>query len=91
MAAGVTLERLGKLTDPNLPLIRIMPNLNAQILKSTTAICTNDNVSAELIATTKEITNSFGSTFDIPEKDFDTFTALAGSSPTHLPIYRSSC
>ena len=25
MAAGVTLERLGKLTDPNLPLIRIMP------------------------------------------------------------------
>lgn len=29
MAAGVTLERLGKLTDPNLPLIRIMPNLNA--------------------------------------------------------------
>ena len=27
MAAGVTLERLGKLTDPNLPLIRIMISL----------------------------------------------------------------
>lgn len=35
MAAGVTLERLASLTSPDLPLIRIMPNLNAQILKST--------------------------------------------------------
>ncbi len=87
MAAGVTLERLGNLTDPNLPLIRIMPNLNAQILKSTTAICTNDKVSAELLATAKEITDSFGSTFDIPEKDFDTFTALAGSSPAYIYLF----
>ena len=36
MAAGVTLKRLASLTSPDLPLIRIMPNLNAQILKSTT-------------------------------------------------------
>ena len=34
MAAGVTLERLASLTSPDLPLIRIMPNLNAQILKT---------------------------------------------------------
>ena len=45
-----------------------MPNLNAQILKSTTAICTNDKVSAELLSTAKEITDSFGSTFDILKK-----------------------
>lgn len=87
MAAGVTLERLASLTSPDLPLIRIMPNLNAQILKSTTAICTNDKVSAELLATAKEITDSFGSTFEIAEKDFDTFTALAGSSPAYIALF----
>lgn len=53
MAAGMTLERLANLTSPELPLIRIMPNLNAQILKSTTAICTNENVSALTIDNSK--------------------------------------
>ena len=87
MAAGMTLERLANLTSPELPLIRIMPNLNAQILKSTTAICTNENVSAQLLTTAKEITDSFGSTFEIAEKDFDTFTALAGSSPAYIALF----
>lgn len=87
MAAGVTLERLGKLTSPELPLIRIMPNINAQILKSTTAICINEHVSEELLTSAKEITDSFGTTFDIPEKDFDTFTALAGSSPAYIYLF----
>ena len=69
MAAGVTLERLASLTSADLPLIRIMPNLNAQILKSTTGLCTNDKVS------------------ELAEKDFDTFTALAGSSPAYIALF----
>ncbi|MBM7643553.1 pyrroline-5-carboxylate reductase [Streptococcus loxodontisalivarius] len=87
MAAGVTLERLASLTNSDLPLIRIMPNLNAQILKSSTAICANDKVSDELFATAKSITDSFGSSFPIAEKDFDTFTALAGSSPAYIYLF----
>ena len=31
-----------------------MPNLNAQILKSTTGLCTNDKVSEDLLAVAKE-------------------------------------
>lgn len=87
MAAGTSTERLAELTDSSLPIIRIMPNLNAQILKSTTAICRNENVSDELFEIAKTITNSFGATFDIAEKDFDTFTALAGSSPAYIALF----
>lgn len=87
MAAGVTLERLAELTSPELPLMRIMPNLNAQILKSTTGLCTNDKVSGELLTLAKEITDSFGTTVELPEKDFDTFTALAGSSPAYIALF----
>ena len=87
MAAGVTLERLASLTSPDLPLIRIMPNLNAQILKSTTGLCTNDKVSEDLLAVAKEITDSFGTTVELAEKDFDTFTALAGSSPAYISLF----
>lgn len=87
MAAGVTLERLASLTSPDLPLIRIMPNLNAQILKSTTGLCTNDKVSEDLLAVAKEITDSFGTTVELAEKDFDPFTALAGSSPAYISLF----
>ncbi|WP_161980416.1 pyrroline-5-carboxylate reductase [Streptococcus sp. S784/96/1] len=87
MAAGITLDRLGQLTNPELPLIRIMPNINAQLLASTTAISTNDKVTPDLLDLTKEICNSFGTTFEIAEKDFDTFTALAGSSPAYIALF----
>lgn len=87
MAAGVPLERLANLTNPKLPLIRIMPNLNAQILKSSTAICFNQEVSDDQKVIAKAITDSFGTTFDMDEKDFDTFTALAGSSPAYIYLF----
>src|SRR5699024_8869500 len=57
ITAGVTFERLGKLTSPELPLISILPNINAHILKSTTAICTNEHVSEELTTSVKQTTN----------------------------------
>lgn len=87
MAAGTSLNRLAELSQADLPIIRIMPNLNAQLLKSTTAICRNDKVSDQLFETAKQITNSFGTTFEIAEKDFDTFTALAGSSPAYIALF----
>lgn len=87
MAAGVSLGRLAELSRTELPIIRIMPNLNAQLLQSCTAICRNDNVSDQLFETAKQITDTFGTTFEIAEKDFDTFTALAGSSPAYIALF----
>lgn len=87
MAAGIKLSRLAQLTSSELPLIRIMPNINATILASTTAICANELVSEELFATCQAICDSFGETFAITEKDFDTFTALAGSSPAYIYLF----
>lgn len=87
MAAGISLDRLAALTDSGLPLIRIMPNMNAQILQSTTGICFNQDISDDLKVLAHEITDSFGTTFELAEKDFDTFTALAGSSPAYTYLF----
>ncbi|KPJ22419.1 pyrroline-5-carboxylate reductase [Streptococcus phocae subsp. phocae] len=87
MAAGVSLERLGQLTSCELPLLRIMPNMNAQILQSTTALTYNDLVDEDLKNMARHLTDSFGTTFDISEADFDTFTALAGSSPAYIYLF----
>ena len=35
----------------------------------------------------KEITDSFGTTVELAEKDFDTFTSLAGSSPAYIALF----
>lgn len=64
-----------------------MQNMNAQILQSSTALTGNALVSQELQARVRDLTDSFGSTFDISEKDFDTFTALAGSSPAYIYLF----
>lgn len=87
MAAGITLDRLRQLTNPQLPLLRIMPNINAQIQQSTTGLCGNDLVSPELLQTAQGICDYFGSTIIIAEKDFDTFTALAGSAPAYAYFF----
>ncbi|HES1466394.1 TPA: pyrroline-5-carboxylate reductase [Streptococcus pyogenes] len=87
MAAGISLQRLATFVGQDLPLLRIMPNMNAQILQSSTALTGNALVSQELQARVRGLTDSFGSTFDISEKDFDTFTALAGSSPAYIYLF----
>lgn len=84
MVAGKSLAQLEHLTSPKTPIIRIMPNLNAQILKSTTAICCNTAVSPQCYDTVITLVNSFGTAFPIEERDFDAFTALAGSSPAYI-------
>lgn len=87
MAAGITLNKLASFTNTQLPLIRIMPNINAQILKSTTALCYNKAVSEQLEVECQKIVESFGDCHIIAEKDFDTFTALAGSSPAYIYLF----
>ncbi|AIQ00868.1 pyrroline-5-carboxylate reductase [Streptococcus pyogenes] len=87
IAAGISLQRLATFVGQDLPLLRIMPNMNAQILQSSTALTGNALVSQELQARVRDLTDSFGSTFDISEKDFDTFTALAGSSPAYIYLF----
>jgi pyrroline-5-carboxylate reductase len=87
IAAGVTLSDLTALTSATQPIIRIMPNINATIQKSTTGIVRNDQVSDEVYTIVTEIFKSVGSVHELTEKDFGTFTALAGSSPAYIYMF----
>lgn len=87
IAAGMTLTDLASLTTSKQPLIRVMPNINATIQKSTTGITRNTNVSDETFATVTAIFESIGSVHELAEKDFGTFTALAGSSPAYIYMF----
>lgn len=88
IAAGFSLDDLAHLmTLENMPIIRVMPNINAQIGRSTSAIVKNDSVSADSFDFAKGIFETIGSVFEIEEKDFSTFTAIAGSSPAYIYMF----
>ncbi|WEV45474.1 pyrroline-5-carboxylate reductase [Streptococcaceae bacterium ESL0687] len=87
IAAGLDLKRLQDLIQEQVEIIRVMPNINAEISKSTTAICPNELASTEFVDITKEIFTSIGQVYEIGEKDFQTFSAIAGSSPAFIYIF----
>ena len=87
IAAGITLADLSAMTTDTQPIVRIMPNINATIQKSTTGIVRNAHVSDDVFDTVKAVFKSVGSVHELAEKDFGTFTALAGSSPAYIYMF----
>ena len=75
------------MTTDTKDIVRIMPNFYATIQTSTTAIVRNAYVSDDVFNTVKAIFESVGSVHELAEKDFGTFTALAGSSPAYIYMF----
>ena len=92
IAAGTPLKKLAKFlqTDEEVPMIRVMPNVNAMIGEGAAAICGNAFASKEQILTVVALFESVGSAWELPEKDFSNFTALAGSSPAYAYLFIDS-
>lgn len=80
LAAGRTIESIAGDFGAAVPIIRVMPNVNAQIGHSMSAIC-SAGASEEQVAAVESLMNRVGRTIRIDEKDFPAFGALAGCSP----------
>ena len=85
IAAGITLGALEELLGGgDVPVVRVMPNVNAMIGAGMAAVCGNAAASAEDVARVVEMFDAVGGTVEIAEKDFATYTAIAGSSPAFV-------
>ena len=87
IAAGITLEKLASLLPENLPIIRVMPNVNAMVGAGMAAVTGNAAASQEQIDAVVGLMASVGDAVVIPEKDFSAYTALAGSSPSWVFMF----
>jgi len=87
IAAGTNLEKLQALTSPDLAIVRVMPNVNATIGAGVAAVCGNNNVTKEQVQLVLELFRAVGTAMELPEKDFSTFTAIAGSSPAYAFLF----
>lgn len=86
IAAGKTLQYFeAQLGD--LPVIRVMPNINAKVFASTSGICANRYASIEDIQAVRALFETVGTVLELPEKQFSAFAAVAGASPAFSYMY----
>lgn len=84
MAAGVSLADIAAVVGPNVKLIRIMPNVNAEISMGMTALVANEKVSQAEYQKVEALMASEGEALAVAEKDFSIFSALAGCAPAYV-------
>ncbi|PPE04895.1 pyrroline-5-carboxylate reductase [Entomoplasma ellychniae] len=85
MANAVSISDLQKSFQKSktISIIRMMPNMNASIQKSVTALATN-NASADQLEFAKNLFKNCGIVEIIDENKFGTFTAISGCSPSYV-------
>ncbi len=85
IAAGVTMKQLGKWSGHVAPVIRVMPNTPALVGAGVFAVCLDDALLTDDDKTfVVDVLSRIGSVHVLPEKDFDTFTAVAGCGPAYV-------
>lgn len=90
MLTGVSVATLEKaLGSHDQPVLRIMPNVNVAINAGMIAYAANDAVAGQLDGLL-DLLNVLGKTVSLPEEQFSTFVALAGSSPAFIYLFIDS-
>lgn len=80
IAAGRSLATIRRDAEVNVPLVRVMPNVNAQIGHGMAAICHIDATPEQLEAV-RSLLGAVGRTVDLDEAHFAVFSAIASCSP----------
>ena len=90
MLTGVSVATLAEaLGSHDQPVLRIMPNVNVAINAGMIAYAANDAVAGQLDGLL-DLLNVLGKTVSLPEEQFSTFVALAGSSPAFIYLFIDS-
>lgn len=84
IAAGQSVERLRSLLDCFVPIIRVMPNINALASQAVSGYTANELANEEHIALAEKILNSTGKAVRIDESLFSVYSAVAGCSPAYI-------
>ena len=91
IAAGTSIEMLENFAGvENVPVIRIMPNINAIALESMTSICRNKHVNDDKYSFVNDLFGKVGRVIELEENFFGIFGALAGSSPAFSYLFVDS-
>ncbi|MCL0312717.1 pyrroline-5-carboxylate reductase [Apilactobacillus xinyiensis] len=90
IVSGLTIDRLEELTSYDQPILRTLPNINSSICEGLTVYKNNKNLSGDLRDKSIEILNSFGSSLELPETNFDIAGILGGCTPAYAYLFVDS-
>jgi len=85
MLAGIKINRLEGIIGKDESIVRIMPNLPAEILKGITAVKENARVERKQSKNLAILLEAFGEIVNFSEESkFDAVTAISGSGPAYI-------
>jgi len=85
VAASRTLAEISEIL-PDTPLVRVIPNLNAAVGAGVAGYCSK-NASDEQVEVAMALFKASGLVTEIPESQFNLFTALASSAPAFCYLF----
>lgn len=85
--AGQSIEKISKLFEKEVKIVRVMPNTPALVGEGMSAACANKFVSDYEFDKIMYILNLIGKTEKVPEYLMDTVTAVSGSSPAYVFMF----
>ena len=87
IAAGKTLSWYEQRLPEGTPVVRVMPNMNARVGASVSAVCGSSSASGRDMDIAKRIFSSVGRVYEIEEKLFPAFSAVCGASGAFVLMY----
>lgn len=90
IAAGQTTAKLREMIGYDLPIVRVMPNVNALAGQAISGYTHNDLVSESQLALAKKMLDCFGKSVEIDESLFSAFSAVAGCSPAYVYLFANT-
>lgn len=99
IAPAVTAEKLvisiaaGKPTSyyeaalGKIPVVRVMPNINAKVGAATTAVCKGAYATDAHLTAARELFETVGSVYTLAEAQFPAFSAIGGASGAFIHLY----
>ncbi|MCC7440049.1 MAG: pyrroline-5-carboxylate reductase [Bdellovibrionales bacterium] len=84
VAAGVTIERMGRELGGSQPLVRAMTNTPCVIRQGITALAAGATAQSKHMTLAHRLFGAVGRCIDLEERLLDAYTGLAGSGPAYL-------
>lgn len=87
IVAGITVERLRKMIDGDVRILRLLPNTPAMVFEGAFAVCSDNDFTEEELAIAKAIYGSIGVIEMVPENLIDAACALNGGGPAYVAMF----
>jgi len=90
IAAGISINHVGKYIDKKVGIVRIMTNTPALVKAAASAISSNEHIKQPELDFVKKLFKELGMVVELEEKHLDAVTGLSGSGPAYLFIIMES-